>query len=36
MLSDWKANLPVELCVDLANREAVDLPHVLLLQYVAQ
>ncbi|KAJ0106945.1 hypothetical protein J7T55_011040 [Diaporthe amygdali] len=31
LLSDWKTNLPAELCVDLDNREAVDLPHVLLL-----
>jgi hypothetical protein len=31
-LQDWKENLPIELHVDLDNREATYLPHVILLQ----
>jgi hypothetical protein len=31
-LQDWKENLPVELRVDLDNRETTYLPHVILLQ----
>lgn len=32
-LADWKSGLPVELLVDLHDRNALYLPHVLLLQY---
>lgn len=31
-LQDWKEKLPVELRVELDNREAIYLPHVILLQ----